>query len=116
MGAKLRILVPIMIAWPPLYYGTGGHPSAELDFVLFRQARFSTRCGVLGSSPVESSSRLQQTDERARHAVALEPSEQLLLAGWELHALQVPTHLGGQALPQEIHVPSPPVGRSLASW
>src|SRR5215204_5655425 len=50
----------------------------------------------------------QLTDERAWHTVALEPAEQLLLAGGELHALQVPTHLGGQALPQEIHGPSPP--------
>jgi hypothetical protein len=33
-----------MISWPPLY-GTGGHAIAEMDFVLFRQARFSTRCG-----------------------------------------------------------------------
>jgi hypothetical protein len=48
-------------------------------------------------------------EDRARHTVALEPSEQLLLAGGELDALQVPAHLGGQALPQEIH-------RSFASY
>src|ERR671921_809590 len=50
----------------------------------------------------------QLRDDRPRHTVALEPSKQLLLAGGELHPLQVPTHLGGQALPQEIHATSPP--------
>src|SRR5215211_617226 len=50
----------------------------------------------------------QLTDDRTWHTVALEPSKQLLLAGGELHSVQVPTHLGGQALPQEIHRPSPP--------
>src|SRR5215218_216340 len=59
----------------------------------------------------------QLADDRAGHTVALEPSEQLVFAGGELHALQVPTHLGGQALPQEIHGPSPPpLGRSVGSW
>src|SRR5215203_4094407 len=102
--------------------------------------------GFLQVSPVESSSRTQQTarcrltppsqrrqyvlgaavlafwepraqlaDDRAWHTVALEPSEQLPLRAGELHALQVPTHLGGQSLPQEIYGPSPPPGRSLAS-
>src|SRR5215212_5656643 len=54
----------------------------------------------------------QLRDERPRHTVALEPSEQLLLAGRELYSLQVSAHLGGQTLPQEIHATSPPpVGR-----
>jgi hypothetical protein len=55
----------------------------------------------------------QLADDWARHPVALQPAEQLLLAGWELDTLQVSTHLGGQALPQKIHVPLPPPGRSL---
>src|SRR3712207_5181851 len=75
------------------------------------------RQDVLGTAVLAFRQPLAQlTDDRARHTVALEPSEQLLLAGGELHPLQVPAHLGGQALPQEIHGPSPPVGWSLASW
>src|SRR5918999_4125909 len=50
----------------------------------------------------------QLRDDRTRHTVVLEPSEQLFLEGGELHSFQVPTHLGGQALPQEIHATSPP--------
>src|SRR5215211_7579762 len=62
------------------------------------------RQDLLGAAVFAFRQRLAQlTDERAWHTVALEPAEQLLLAGGELHALQVPTHLGGQALPQEIH-------------
>src|SRR5215211_6562625 len=57
----------------------------------------------------------QLAGDRAGHTVALEPSEQFLLAGGEFHARKVPTHLGGQALPQEIHATSPPLGQSLAS-
>src|SRR5829696_2192151 len=54
----------------------------------------------------------QLRDDRPRHTVALEPAEQLLLTGGELHSFQVPTHLGGQALPQEIHgLSPPPLGR-----
>src|SRR3712207_6515412 len=75
------------------------------------------RQDVLGTAVLAFRQPLAQlTDDQARHTVALEPSEQLLLAGRELHPLQVSTHLGRQALPQEIHSPSPPLGRSLASW
>jgi hypothetical protein len=37
----------------------------------------------------------QLADDQARNPVALEPSEQFILAGGKLDALQVPTHLGG---------------------
>src|SRR5215203_870683 len=57
----------------------------------------------------------QLAEDRARHPVALQPAKQLLFAGGELDALQVSAHLRGQALPQEIHGPSSPLGRSLAS-
>src|SRR5215217_778743 len=67
------------------------------------------RQDVLGAAILALREPLAQlTDDRPRHTVALEPAEQLLLAGGELHSFQVPTHLGGQALPQEIHGPSPP--------
>src|SRR5215217_3094573 len=58
----------------------------------------------------------QLAEDRARHPVALQPAKQLRLAGGELDALQVSAHLRGQALSQEIHGSSPPLGRSLASW
>src|SRR5918993_995345 len=67
------------------------------------------RQDVLGATVLAFREPLAQLrDDRTRHTVALEPSKQLLLAGGELHPLQVPTHLGGQALPQEIHGPLPP--------
>src|SRR5215211_5771972 len=74
------------------------------------------RQDVLGTAVLALREALAQLrDDRPRHTVALESSEQLLLAGGELHSFQVSTHLGGQSLPQEIHAPSPPLGRSLAS-
>src|SRR5215203_498053 len=57
----------------------------------------------------------QLAEDHTRHPVALQPAEQHLLAGWELDTLQVSTNLGGQALPQKIHGPLPPLGRSLGS-
>src|SRR5215204_4101684 len=71
------------------------------------------RQDVLGAAVLALREPLAQLrDDRSRHTVTLEPSKQLLLTGGELHTFQVPTHLGGQALPQEIHGPSPPpVGR-----
>src|SRR3712207_1134874 len=67
------------------------------------------RQDVLGTAVLAFRQPLAQLrDDQARHTVALEPSEQLLLAGGELYSFQVPTHLGGQALPQEIHCLSPP--------
>lgn len=44
----------------------------------------------------------QLVDDQARNPVALQPAKQLLLAGGELDALQVPTHLRRQALPQKV--------------
>jgi hypothetical protein len=71
---------------------------------------------VLGAAVLAFREPLAQlADDRAWHTVALESAEQLLLAGGELHALQVLTHLGRQSLPQEIYGPSPPLGPSLAS-
>src|SRR5829696_3866075 len=67
------------------------------------------RQDVLGAAVLAFREPLAQLiGDRPRHTVALEPSKQLLLAGRELHSFQVPTHLGGQALPQEIHATSPP--------
>src|ERR687898_3327615 len=67
------------------------------------------RQDVLGAAVLALRESLAQLrDDRTRHTVALEPSKQLLLAGGELHTFQVPTHLSGQALPQEIHATSPP--------
>src|SRR5215203_1695428 len=73
------------------------------------------RQDVLGAAVLALREPLAQLrDDRPRHTVALEPSEQLLLAGGKLHPLQVPTHLGGQSLPQGIHAPSPPPHGRLA--
>jgi hypothetical protein len=73
---------------------------------------------VLGTAVLALRQPLAQlTDYRAGHAVALEHPEHLLLLGGDSTSLQVPTHPGGQALPQEIHGPSPPlIGRSPGSW
>jgi Recombinase zinc beta ribbon domain len=66
---------------------------------------------VLGAAVLAFRKPLAQlADDRAWHTVALKHSEQLLLAGGELHALQVLTHPDRQSLPQEIHGPSPPLG------
>src|SRR5687767_7152265 len=73
------------------------------------------RQDVLGAAVLALREPLAQLrDDRPRHTVALEPSKQLLLAGGELHSFQVSTHLGGQALPQEIHATSPPLLGRLA--
>jgi hypothetical protein len=69
------------------------------------------RQDILGAAVLAFREPLAQlADERARHTVALQPAEQLLLAGGELYALQILTHLGGQSFPQEIYGPSPPLG------
>ena len=54
-----------------------------------------SRQDVLGPTVLAFRKPLAQlADDRAWHTVALEPAEQLVFAGGELHALQVPTHLG----------------------
>src|SRR5215208_5530206 len=57
---------------------------------------------VLGAAVLAFRKPLAQlAEDRAWHPVALQPAKQLLLAGGELDALQVSSHLRGQALPQE---------------
>src|SRR5918995_5070901 len=70
---------------------------------------------VLGAAVLTLREPLAQLrDDRPRHTVALERSQQFLLAGGEVHSCQVPAHLGGQTLPQEIHGLSPPPHCRLA--